>query len=363
EAVEGDKVVSWLPLYHDMGLIGGWLWPLSNGCEHVQMATEVFLMNPSFWLQAITQIKATITVAPNSGYALCVKRIKESQMATLDLSSLRIGLCGAEPIDTNAVAAFHDKFAAVGCSKDVIVPVYGLAEATLAVTFSKTCTPVVTKHLDRESLEQRGIATEVDPGTKNALAVVSVGYPLLDSEVRIVGPEGEVLADNRQGQIVVRSGSLMKGYWNRPDASSEALHEGWLHTGDLGFLSEGSLYVTGRLKDLIITYGRNFYPHDIEWLAAEINGIRTGCVAAFGIPNEDASTEEIVVVAETKEEDRKALIEMRREIRKLLISAIECNPQHIVLVAPGGVPKTTSGKIRRVEAKRLFLTDGLEKRI
>ena len=361
QAVEGDKVVSWLPLYHDMGLIGGWLWPLANGCEHAIMATEVFLTNPFFWLQAMTQIKATITVAPNFGYALCVKRVKDEMLGSLDLSNLRVALCGAEPIDGAVMAAFHDRFAKAGLSPHVLIPVYGLAEATLAVTFCDPESPIMAKSLDRQKLEVDGIVEEVPPETEGALTVVCVGTPLLDSRVRVVGDDDQPLPDGSQGEIAVQSGSVMKGYFQRPDVSAGALRGGWLHTGDLGFVHDGRLFVTGRIKDLIITYGRNFYPHDIEWLAAEAKGVRTGCVAAFGVPNEDASTEEIVLVAETRVTQRDELVQMRRDIRKLLISTIECNPKHIVLVAPRRVPKTTSGKIRRVEARRQFLAGEIDK--
>jgi len=361
DATPGEVVASWLPLYHDMGLIGGWLWPLSHGCEHVQMATEVFLTNPWFYLQAMTQSKATITVAPNFGYALCVKRVKDDQLAPLDLSNLRVALCGAEPIDASVMAAFHDRFAACGLRKDVIIPVYGLAEATLAVAFARPLTPIRTLTLDRQRLEADHEAVEVAPGTPGATTVVSVGRALLDAEIRIADEHGQPLPERREGQILSKCGSLMTGYWERPEISEETLRGGWLHTGDLGFIADGDLFVTGRIKDLIITYGRNFYPHDIEWLAAEVKGVRTGCVAAFGVPNEEASTEEIVVLAETRATEKSELQAMRRDIRKLLISTIECNPKHIVLVAPRRVPKTTSGKIKRVEARRQFLAGEIDK--
>jgi len=360
-AVEGDKVVSWLPLYHDMGLIGGWLWPLSNGCEHVQMATEVFLTNPYFWLQAMTQIKATVTVAPNFGFALCVKRIKDEMLGTLDLSTMRVAMCGAEPIDAAVIDAFHDRFAAAGLPNNIIMPVYGLAEATLGVTFTSRGEPVEVKTLNRKKLEADGTIEEVARGTEGAVNVVCVGRPLLDSKVAIFDENDEPVGDGVQGEIVARSGSVMKGYFGRPEETAKTLRGGWLHTGDLGFTDDGKLYITGRSKDLIITYGRNFYPHDIEWLAAEVKGVRTGCVAAFGVTNQEASTEEIVVLAETRVTERKELIQIRRQIRKLLISTIECNPKHIVLVGPRQVPKTTSGKLRRVEARRQFLAGEIDK--
>jgi acyl-CoA synthetase (AMP-forming)/AMP-acid ligase II len=359
----GEGVVSWLPLYHDMGLIGGWLWPLGTRLRHVLMATEVFLTEPTFWLQAMSQIKASITVAPNFGYALAVKRVKPDLVKHLDLSNLRTCICGAEPIDANVMHAFQDKFSAAGLRPHVMLPVYGLAEATLAVTFTRIYEPVKARFLDRQKLDEEGVAVDAAKDDPKALQVVNVGVPLRDSQVRIVDPSsGEVLGDDRQGEIQYRSDSVMRGYWKNAEATAATLVDGgWLRTGDLGFLEQGELYVTGRIKDLIITYGRNFYPHDIEWLAAKVPGIRQGCVAAFGVPNEETSTEEIVVVAETRQTDKEALQGLRREIRRLLIQTIECNPKFIVLVPPRAVPKTTSGKIRRVEAKKLFLSDGFPK--
>jgi acyl-CoA synthetase (AMP-forming)/AMP-acid ligase II len=361
EAVPDDVVVSWLPLYHDMGLIGGCLWPLSAGLKHSLMATEVFLSNPTFWLQAMTQLKASITVAPNFGYALAVKRVKDDLLPFMDLSRMRIALTGAEPIDASVIAAFHDKFAAAKLRPNTVLPCYGLAEATLAVTFRGVGEPIETKTLDRRLLENDGRAVQVPHGTPGAIEVVNVGRPLRDGKVKIIDTDGNELPDGQQGEILAMLGSLMTGYHRNPEASAETLRGGWLHTGDLGFVDSGELYVTGRIKDLIITYGRNFYPHDIEWLAAEVDGVRQGCVAAFGVTNKEASTEEIVVVAETRKTERAALITIRRSIRKLLISTIECNPKHIVLVPPRCVPKTTSGKIRRLEARRLFLKEQLER--
>lgn len=357
----GERVVSWLPLYHDMGLIGGWLYPLGSGFRHAVLATEVFLADPTFWHQAMTQLKATITVAPNFGYALSVKRVKDALVPMLDLSQLRICICGAEPIDAVAMAAFQKKFAGAGLQQDVIFPVYGLAEATLAVTFSPVKKPIIVRHLDRARLESDGLVVDVEPDTPDAFRVVCVGSPLRDGQVRIVNREGETVPHNQQGEILVRSGSLMKGYFGRAEATARTLEDGWLHTEDLGFLDDNGLFVTGRIKDMIITYGRNFYPHDLEWLSVGVKGVRQGCVAAFGVPNKDASTEEIVIVAETRVTEREQLIQIRRDIRKLLIETIECNPKHILLVPPRAVPKTTSGKIRRVEAQKMYLSSQFQR--
>ncbi len=353
DARPNDVCVSWLPLYHDMGLIGGCLYPLASGIGTNLMATEVFLTDPAFWLQAMSMKRATITVAPNFGYALCVNRLKDDVIQHLDLSAVRVMLCGAEPIDPDVLAAFQDKFAPAKLPPNVILPVYGLAEATLAVTFTELLAPVRTLRLDRAKLEQDSCA--VLSTAADAMDVVSVGTPLLTNRVRIVNAQGEVLGDNQQGEILVQSPSLMRGYFRNADATERTIQGGWLQTGDLGFLRDGELYITGRLKDLIITYGRNFYPHDIERIAQRVDGVRTGCVVAFAVRNGVESTDEIALIAETRATDRPALIEMRREVRKLLINAIECNPKHVVFVPPGQVPKTTSGKLRRVEARRMFL--------
>ena len=271
----------------------------------------------------------------------------------LDLSAVRTMLCGAEPIDEAVLAAFQDKFARAGLPPDVILPVYGLAEATLAVTFTEVGGPVRTASVDRLRLEGDGHAVDAAPGAV-AATIVSVGKPLLDNELRIVDADGQVLAENRQGEILVKSKSLMRGYFGNAQATEKTLRGGWLHTGDLGFLRDGELYITGRIKDLIITYGRNFYPHDIERIAEQVTGVRNGCVAAFAVHNEQESTDEIAVVAETRATERAALIAMRREIRKRLINAIECNPKFVHLVPPREVPKTTSGKLRRNEARRML---------
>jgi len=348
-----DACVSWLPLYHDMGLIGGCLWPLGAGIGTSLMATEVFLTEPSFWMQAISTQNASITVAPNFGYALSVKRVKDDFVRDLDLSRVRVMLCGAEPIDPDVLAAFQDKFAPAGLPRDVILPVYGLAEATLAATFTRTREPVKVAHLEREALEQHGVAR--DPSADSVAAeVVCVGSPLRDNEVKIVDEHGDPLPQNRQGEVLIRSQSLMRGYFRNAAATERTIRNGWLHTGDLGFLRDGELYITGRLKDLIITYGRNFYPHDIERISQQVAGVRNGCVVAFAVHNAEESTDEIAIVAETRATERGQLIEMRRAIRKLLINAIECNPKHVVLVPPREVPKTTSGKLRRNEARRMF---------
>jgi acyl-CoA synthetase (AMP-forming)/AMP-acid ligase II len=355
-----DVCVSWLPLYHDMGLIGGCLYPLASGIGTNLMATEVFLTEPSFWLQALSMKAATITVAPNFGYALSVKRVKDEVIADLNLSSVRVMLCGAEPIDPEVLSAFQDRFASAGLPSDVILPVYGLAEATLAATFTATGEPVKVAMLDRAKLEQEGLAQDTND-LQNAVSVVSVGTPLLTNRLRIIGESGEDLTDDHQGEILIQSESLMRGYFRNPEATERTIQDGWLHTGDLGFLRDGELYITGRIKDLIITYGRNFYPHDIERIAQRVDGVRTGCVVCFATHNEEESTDEIAIVAETRSTDRKELIEMRREIRKLLINSIECNPTHVMLVPPGQVPKTTSGKLRRNEARRLFLANEFSK--
>jgi acyl-CoA synthetase (AMP-forming)/AMP-acid ligase II len=311
-------------------------------------------------MQAITQQNGTITVQPNFAYSLAVKRVEDERLEEFDLSQMRVAMCGAEPINPEVLRAFQDKFGRAGLPEDVIMPVYGMAEATLAVSFRPPGAPLKTARLNRAALQNKGAIVEAGPGD-DVFEVPSVGEPLLDTTVKIVDEEGFDVGDNVEGEILIQSPSVMRGYHNKPEETAEALKDGWFHSGDLGFTHEGELYVTGRIKDVIITYGRNFYPHDIERVAQEVRGIRKGCVAAFGIQNEANSTQEIVVVGETRETERDELIEMRRRLRKELINAIECNPRYVVLVGPRAIPKTTSGKLRRNKAAEKYHEEGYDR--
>ena len=360
-----DVGMSWLPLFHDMGLIGVlftclyWQIPV-----HV-MAPEHFILHPHRWLENITRFRVTLSPAPNFAYHLCMRRVTEEQFAQLDLSSWRIALNGAEPVDHETVARFQERFAAVGFGARVLFPVYGMAENSLAATFPDIENPYVVREIDREILEQQGRAVparrRTDPaGGPAPFKAVSVGYPLSGQEIAVVDGRGAVVPENRVGEILVRGPSVTLGYHHNAEETDRAIRDGWLHTGDLGFVSERRLFVTGRKKELIIRMGRNYYPYDIERTAAEVDGVRKGCLAAFASPNAETGSEDIVLVAETRETDEAARERMKKEINAALLASLGVRADRIVLAPPRTIPKTTSGKIQRSACRQRYVSQRLE---
>ena len=346
---EGDLGVSWLPLFHDMGLIGFVMGPLFTGIPVVFLPTASFARSPRVWLETAHRHRATITYAPNFGYALAVKRLKERDLAGLDLSCLRIAGCGAEPIQAATLRAFADKLAPTGFSASFLLPAYGMAEATLAVSFARLDEPVRADRVDAVALGL-GRATSV-PDATGAADVVCCGRPFAGHEVRIVDGEGRALGDREVGQIVVRGPSVCdRGYFGNAEATREALVAGWLHTGDLGYLVGGELYVCGRIKDVIIIRGRNYYPQDIEWCVGGIEGARRDNVVAFGLHAD--GEERLVVVAEAP---RSQVARLADEIPQRVLEDIGLSVHLVVIVSPGTLPKTSSGKPQRRRTKALWL--------
>jgi fatty-acyl-CoA synthase len=346
----GDKGISWLPLFHDMGLIGFVFGPLFTDIPVVFLPTSSFARSPRVWLEAAHRHRATLTYAPNIGYALAAKRLKERDLQGLDLSCLRVAGCGAEPIQVATLRAFADKLAPTGFKPEYLLPCYGMAEGTLAISFTKLTDTVHADHVSAEAL-QAGKAT---PAVGDAAAndIVCCGKPFEDHEVRIVDDSGNVLGERQVGQIITRGPSVCGSYYENPEASAESFKPGgWLFTGDLGYLANGELYICGRLKDVIIVRGRNFYPQDIEWCVAHIEGTRRDNVVAFGV-TEDGE-EKLVIVAETSRMQAKAL---REEIPKRVLDEIGLQPFKVELVALGTLPKTSSGKPQRRKTKALWST-------
>ncbi|TAL18676.1 fatty acyl-AMP ligase [bacterium] len=345
---EEDAGVSWLPLYHDMGLIGMAIAPLYWGLPLYCASPMDFLRRPARWLRMIFENRATVTAAPNFAYSLAARKVRDSEIEGIDLSSLRVALCGAEPINPETVRAFTGRFKDYGLSPKSFLPAYGLAENTLAVTFSGPGEGAGILGFDRALLDGEGRAVKAAEGTL-ARVLVSVGKPLPTVEVSIVNELGEALPEGRRGEICVKGPSVMAGYFENPEATGKALAGGRLHTGDLGFVLGGDLYICGRLKDLVIRAGRNYFAEDLE-AAAAVEGLRPGGVAVFSTRETKRGVEEIVVVAETAR-PREG---MEEEIRTSIVNATGCRPDRVVLVAPHTIPKTSSGKIQRFMLKNWY---------
>ena len=354
-ATPRDVFVSWLPLYHDMGLIGGWMGSLYYGFPLVLMSPLDFLARPARWLEAIHRHRGTLSGGPNFAYELCVRRIEPDRIEGLDLSSWRIAFNGAEPVNPDTMDRFTSKFAPCGFSDNAMTPVYGLAEATLGVAFTPIGRGPRIETVDADAIARRALAVPLSGGPpEHVRRFVSCGPPIPGFEVRIVDGRGTELRERVEGAIEFRGPSTTAGYFRNP-AASRALFDGdWLRSGDRGYVAGGELYVTGRDKDLIVRAGRNLYPYDLEAAAGEIDGVRKGCVAVFAAADRGAGTERLVVVAETREEDPERKREIVDAITHAASALLGAGPDEIVLAPPHSVLKTSSGKIRRSAVRELY---------
>ena len=349
-----DACVSWLPLYHDMGLIGAWFVPLYTGIPLVVMSPLAFLSRPERWLRAIHRHRATICPAPNFAYELCVRKIAEKDLEGLDLSSWRAATNGAEPVRAETMERFAKRFAPYGFRREALMPVYGLAEATLAVSVPRLGAGYKVDRIERAQFESEGHAVPVASADAPALEFVNAGKPVPSVEVRIVDADGRNLGERREGRLWFRGPSATSGYYRNPAATRDLLRDGdWIDSGDLAYWGDGEIYITGRAKDVIIKAGRNLYPHEVEEIAGRVAGVRTGCVVAFGAPDERTGTERLVVAAELR--DVAAAKRIEGEIARAVDEAMGMPPDVVVLLPPQSIPKTSSGKLRRSETRRLFL--------
>jgi len=357
-----DVAVSWLPLYHDMGLIGAWLVPLFSGNPVVVMSPLAFLARPERWLRAIHHHRGTISPAPNFAYELCVRKIPDKDLAGLDLSSWRAAFNGAEPVQPATMERFAVRFAAYGFRREALLPVYGLAEATLGISAAKAGSGYKADRIDRDTFESEGRAVPAAPGDASALEFVSVGKPFAGVEVRIIESDGRDAGERVEGRLWFRSPSATSGYYRNPAATLELVREpGWLDSGDRAYLAGGEIYITGRAKDVIIKGGRNLYPHEIEEIVGKVPGVRAGCVVAFGAPDERSGTERLVIAAEVR-----SMAEAKRitaEIIRAVDATMGMPPDSVELLPPRSIPKTSSGKLRRSETRRLFLDGKLGKKV
>jgi fatty-acyl-CoA synthase len=351
-----DRAVSWLPLYHDMGLIGLLMTPMLTGFELVLGAPTDFLAAPAVWLEWISEYRGTITAGPNFSYALAARALRRS--TGLDLSSWRLALNGAEPVDPSAVEAFCVAGAPHGLDARAAFPVFGMAEATLAVTFPEVDVGMEVDTVDRSALENERYAAPASGGTAASRRLAVLGRPLQGVELRVRDPEtGKRLGDREVGELELRGPSVTPGYYGNPAATDAAFRDSWLRTGDLGYLVDGRLVVCGRMKDLIIVGGRNVFPEDIERAAGSVDGVRTGNVIAFG-SDRRRGREAIVVVAETRADDN--IGPVRDAVATTVCDAVGVPPVDVVLVRPGTLPKTSSGKLQRSLCRDRYHADELE---
>ena len=347
--------VSWLPLYHDMGLIGGVFVGLSHPSDLVLIPPELFVTRPAIWLRAMSRWRGTTSPAPNFAYGLCADRIREEDLEGVDLSSWVVALNGAEPVTPGVLQRFVDRFAPHGFRPEALTPVYGLAEASLAVTFSDLRRPFRTRRFDRKALVCDGLARPADDG----LPLVSVGPALPGFSLRILDDDGLPLADGRLGRVWVRGPSVMDGYHAMPEATAAALRDGWLDTGDVGFLADGELYLFGRAKDVIVLRGRNHAPQDVEHAIDDVAGVRTGCSAAVGMVADGGDGEELVVFAERRTRGAAADAALAERVAHRITERTGLVASRVVVLEPGTLPRTSSGKIRRAETQRRFLAGEL----
>ena len=347
-------VVSWLPLYHDMGLIGCWMGSLYFGLPLVLMSPLSFLARPSRWLWAIHRHRGTLSAAPNFAYELCVNRIPDEEIEGLDLSSWRMALNGAEPVSPEAVRRFLERYARYGFQPGAMSPVYGLAENSLAVAFPPHGRPPLVDSIGREPFQDAGRAVPAAPDDPRALRFVSCGVPLPDHEIRIVDDAGREVGERQQGRLEFKGPSATSGYFRNPEATAKLLRGEWRDSGDLAYVAGGEVYITGRVKDVIIRAGRNLYPHELEGAVGEVPGVRKGCVAVFGSPDPATGTERLVILAETREEEGEVRERLRQAIQDATVDLLGTPADDVVLAPPQTVPKTSSGKIRRAASREIY---------
>ncbi|HYU34576.1 MAG TPA: AMP-binding protein [Thermoanaerobaculia bacterium] len=349
-----DSAVSWLPLYHDMGLIGSWMAPLYFGLPLILMSPLTFLARPSRWLWAIHRHRATLSPAPNFAYELCTRKIDDAEIEGLDLSSWRFALNGAEPVSPAALDRFIARFSPYGFDARAMSPVYGLAECSLALAFPPLGRGPLVDAVERETFQGGGRAVPAKPGDPHALRFVACGVPLSGHEVRIVDTSGREVGERQEGRLEFRGPSATSGYYRNPEATRKLLRGDWVDSGDRAYIAGGEIYITGRVKDIIIRAGRNLYPQELEEAVGEIPGVRKGCVAVFGSPDPATGTERLVILAETRERDEAVLETLRTAIQERAVDLLGAPAEEVVLAPPHAVPKTSSGKIRRSASRELY---------
>ncbi len=358
-----DVCVNWLPLYHDLGLIGHWLGSLYFGVRLIAFSPLVFLMHPEKWLWAMHHYRGTISAGPNFAYELCVRKIDPSLLEGLNLSAWRLAVNGAETVYSKTLQGFTEKFSPYGFKPETFLPVYGLAENSLGLTTPTLGNLPRFDKVDRKLLEEEGraVSTQND-NKKDYLEFACCGHVLPNHEIRIVDAHNQLVGDRIVGHIQFHGPSSMLGYYNNPEITRTISHDGWWGTGDLGYMDQKELFIIGRSKDVIIKAGRNLSASEIESIVSQVSGIRQGCVIAFSINDEEKGTDKLIIVAETTQ-FRTKNIELQKDVSEKITSLLNVTPDEIVLIAPHtALPKTSSGKLQRNACKQLYTQGKLHKK-
>jgi fatty-acyl-CoA synthase len=358
-----DVMVSWLPLYHDMGLVGFLALPMTKGIELVQAAPQDFLAHPGNWMQWLSDYSGTATAGPNFSWVLATRALK--RMKDLDLSKLTLALSGAEPVDPKAVDAFVAEASRFGFTPGGVFPAFGMAEVAIAGTFPPRGRGLRTDVVDRIVLETQRVAKPLEVFDADDLGVTARSLPLLGTavpglEMKVVNPDSyEEVPERHVGELLLRGTSVTPGYYKRPDATAALFKDGWLCTGDLAYILDGELVLCGRIKDVIIVGGRNVFPEDIERAVGPLDGVRAGNVIAFGMEGYKGK-ESVVVVAEVRVSDTSGgLDEIRDRIHHRTLEVCGIPPRDVMLVTPGTLPKTSSGKLQRAKCRDEYLAEEL----
>ena len=362
-----DVGISWLPLYHDMGLIGFVLAPLYHLVPIVYIPALLFLKRPVSWFQAITRHKGSIAYAPNFAYALCIKRIKPAELEGLDLSTWRVAGCGAEPIRPETLEGFASTFSKIGFRKEALLPSYGMAESALAVAFTELGEGIKTLAVNGPELWEQGKVRVVPEDDDSAVRLVSCGREFPDHTIRVFEPNDasseRPLAEDAVGELRVGGPSLMRGYWEDAERTRDSFAGNLLKTGDLGFLHDGHVFVCGRSKELVIVNGRNYYPQDMEWEASKVAGVRRGNVVAFGARDPsgvERDRERVILAFEVQEPERMGqTATLVAEVRRAVQEGMGLTLDDVIPLLPGALPKTSSGKLQRAKARELYETGEL----
>jgi fatty-acyl-CoA synthase len=353
-----DSGLSWLPVFHDMGLIGFLLTPLYRAIPLTLMQAEEFMLRPNLWIKAVSDFHASLTGGPSSAYNLCSRYLKESDVTQYDLSQLRVALVGAEMISQQALSQFAERLKPANFRTSAFLPAYGLAENGLAVTMNPLDEEPEFDIIELEAMQTLGFARRAahHDGHSNGTmrTVASVGAPIAETEVAIVSPDDVRLSERQIGEVLVSSPSLMQGYYEQPEASSMVLRDGWLWTGDLGYVANNRLYVTGRKKEVLIVGGRNYFPDDLEQVAVSAANVRPGAAVAIAYEDQERGTEAVVMLIETPETDPAQRSVLRQRVRQALIDA-DYPVSEVVLLRPRTIQTTLNGKLKRVECKVRYL--------